>query len=1253
MKITNKENAIQYVAKNISSLQVNAGMDIQFGFDIFESDFERQGNNLVLYFDDGIITLESFFAQGIENELPLFILEDGTVISGTDFLMSKHPDLDISSAAGPESIAGSGLNQYNDTNSAGILVEGVTGLDTLDTTTSMDTSSSTASPLSIQNAGRSESSQFFFSSNRGGTVSSQAPGNNDGNKTDPSTPGNETETTPVPVPGDYYGRAVLVIAPEGDGENLAGNPVDLREGTVVTSVLNPYGGKPFSDSYPESVTVTPASDAIAYRYNPATGKLEFFLSNPDSFTSQDSVSESFTITLPDGTSYQMQVVIASSQQQAQANTNDLPELDSDLVGDWVSSHGGINSAGGVLNIIGSGHADTIDLHSPLAATADLGNNSVHLVSGSVNVDASFVNPKTYGLNAQAGGSNTIFIAKDGTVTVTANSSFFAEDGTDERQLGMSAGMRATGDETSEAHNSITAHDVTINAKGGAASGMEAMQNGHNTVNATGDVTLTATAHNDEMVGNSYPEYGEGATGLFAIGNSSNTVSGKNVSITATSHLDNPNYALHYQNSGLLAAEGGKNTVIAEDKLSINIEADMTQANGIMTRHEGENHLHGGDVSINVANHSYKEHGSYGGYGIFNEGVTQVTADKDIQINISNTSQNSTEAVTSYSGKISLTAGQDIGIDLSSTAHKVYNENGDWEQSYGNGMITGINSYSTNMDITAGGNIDVSISSEGGYAFGLMAYSDEDQKINISGTNISINTESSRYEYSPDYTMPAGSSMGIQLSGQGEATIAARENLTLNVKTDGGQATGANLEQENVSLQGKNISINSQSLGFLDEHNGQYYYGDEAKGLVANMGNMSLSGANGNAANSISITATSDVYASGLSNYSATTTLNANTINIKAGNTFNPQASQGGMDYRNVTGVESYAGANTTLTGKTVGINIHAEGFDRQPYDYSTNAALAAFGGQNTINADTININASMESLAGTPQDLIGGINASHGGENIINIGKNLLVDVHGGIAHGMYSDTVSKNLIQGGDSGVTVIIKAQGLDNTDIEDWDPSSELSTTASMFAKDNAINEIRTGAGVDQVELTGDIITHGPDAKNIISTGEGNDIIMFNGKVLGTGTVIDGGDGYDIFVLKAENWDDFSDKYQNLFENNEIHGIESIQYIVGNENIGSMPEWLNQYCADNNIEAPSRYEEAISTFSFATESEDVTLDNLLSNLDAPQPAPVEQDSPQTLENVVPTYMEHSVFSSITAPVLDDSYDMQQFTLMMLNTN
>lgn len=133
-----------------------------------------------------------------------------------------------------------------------------------------------------------------------------------------------------------------------------------------------------------------------------------------------------------------------------------------------------------------------------------------------------------------------------------------------------------------------------------------------------------------------------------------------------------------------------------------------------------------------------------------------------------------------------------------------------------------------------------------------------------------------------------------------------------------------------------------------------------------------------------------------------------------------------------------------------------------------------------------------------------------------------------GQAYAMYGVAGGHNLIQGGSReedlhGDSVIL------NGNVGGWNNLNEVRTGAGNDAVElngsltGGSNVFSMGGGADRFTLNGNVTGGG----NSIDMGAGNDLVIVNGQVSGVLKII-GGDGYDTLVLQADSFADFTARY-----------------------------------------------------------------------------------------------------------------------------
>lgn len=291
-------NKILIEAKGNQSIIIKPGQDIRLGFEHSTVSFERDGNNLVLSFEDGSqITLAGFFVGGLDGTLPSLELADGSVVETAVFLQSLDPDFDVSPAA--ETAQSDGLSSYQD--AAGELLDGLDGSGSLDGPAARVESlqGSDVAPVSGSLSSSADS-------NRGDIVNPENPGGGEnpvpgpgpapnpepGPDPDPTPnpepdPGPEPDPTPEP-PTLYYKAALL----GADGSDSPAVKLFLLDGE----------GNRLTAPYPENIGIE-GNEHYNVVYDGATGTIHISLKDPASGMAP---TDNITIVV-NGKSYVVQV----------------------------------------------------------------------------------------------------------------------------------------------------------------------------------------------------------------------------------------------------------------------------------------------------------------------------------------------------------------------------------------------------------------------------------------------------------------------------------------------------------------------------------------------------------------------------------------------------------------------------------------------------------------------------------------------------------------------------------------------------------------------------------------------------------------------------------------------------------------------------------------------------------------------------------------------------------------------------------
>ncbi len=242
------------------------------------TNFGRQGNDLTITGNGGAKTVVgNFFVTG-EGEMPEFVLPDGRVVAGKEFLAAVSPTLDLTTAAGPAADSAAapgsgGEGAYTD--GAGTLLDGVDRLGSLGT------------------------DQW----NRGSLAAQMHEGGS--TLTAVATGGAATPASVDPLA--YIARGVLYTQNPGSLPTLA---VDLLQysGGMARKAVD-AGATPVAVTleFFDVQGLPLATAPVAYTYDPITGKITFTVVNPAEAVIYCLVTDGA------GSSYPMQVVLTQTE----------------------------------------------------------------------------------------------------------------------------------------------------------------------------------------------------------------------------------------------------------------------------------------------------------------------------------------------------------------------------------------------------------------------------------------------------------------------------------------------------------------------------------------------------------------------------------------------------------------------------------------------------------------------------------------------------------------------------------------------------------------------------------------------------------------------------------------------------------------------------------------------------------------------------------------------------------------------------
>ena len=672
-----------------------------------------------------------------------------------------------------------------------------------------------------------------------------------------------------------------------------------------------------------------------------------------------------------------------------------------------------------------------------------------------------------------------------------------------------------------AANRVSASEsVTVEAKGRMAHGLHAESGGANSVSAK-SVSISATG-----TGVPHGRVSDRSTGLTAVGNgSSNTVSAlEDVTITINDEKAH----------GLYAEEGGTNLVAGKT-----IGISVTGTGSLHERSAGLAAVGGGssntvsaveDVTITAAGEF--GHGAYAsGTGASNT----VRAGGTLGITATSADGNAYGVAAEKGGANTLTgADVDITIQAKHSAHGMNAQDGG----------TNIIHSESGVDITAKGRVVRVLNATDGGRNEISAATD----VTIDGDcgdrgdwATGIHGESGGSN-----TITAGGDVDVSAKGGGEIAIGMRYKGSagahgvnrISAEGDVRIATSGAFA-ENIGMMAKDFGGNeicdAKSVAIKAEARGgsrcfaMYAYGDKITGAVGAFNSIhDVAGAVTLVAGGASVRDSSDTGTAGMMAYNG--------------------------------------GRNSIYNAGSVDIQVKGGSLDGGGYGMKACGSISQVS-QEMNHIHDITGKVSLEVTGSTPSY---GMYASDSGSNLIENTGSVEITTKGDLySYAMYAKDGGVNTITNTNgNALIVVIKATG------------GSLRSYA-MFADADGTNRIIGGDGNDVISLKGNIHSEGT-GKNIIDTGAGDDRIDLDGKVSGDFR-LDAGDGYDILVLRAYSWAQFTDRYQAwLTANFDTLNIESIQWALNNPT-GSVPAWLqdlvNNYNAQHS-DAPIDFSPAALT-------------------------------------------------------------------------
>ena len=764
---------------------------------------------------------------------------------------------------------------------------------------------------------------------------------------------------------------------------------------------------------------------------------------------------------------------------------------------------------------------------------------------------------------------------------------------------------------SKAENTINAGSVNITASNTVyAYGMHALTEGKNTINADSSVEITAagTSEGRGMAAGGAPK-GVSNYNYFQGSNTINAGAGADVTIKASGSAASIGMDAVNKGTNTIASNGGEVSVIARGGESY----------GMSTSGENESaNLITGAAKVTVAADKTGMSANRGTntitdiHGAAGEKVVEIIADGASAAarsgmyaanhhgnSVNTISENRIEDVT---GNVAVTASGVGGSNVAMNAYTVAHTSGLGVGSAKN-IITGVDG-------------DVTLSAlNGNTNYAMRAFA-------ASGSNP---TENIIEDVSGKVTLRAAGgaeSYGMSASGL-NATNTIRNAGSVDITAS---STGSWSEYEAASIGMRAWDRSANSVKADGNVNISASGGSTAAGVNAGAGG----------ANSITASGDVDISASdGRANYGMIYTGVNYLVSPQLANTITAdgdvriKASDGlfntGMyaAYFGANEITKAASVTVTAEGAGAGLNaaMHADGYQVRGTVGAFNSIhdvagavklvaegavgegslafrqgnigmLAANGAQNLIyNAGSVDI------LAESPDDGVGtyGMKATGGSSDPAHPTLNHIHDIAGKVsitaeggkdAYGMSASSGVNRIENTGGMDISATgvensyaMHAVGRGTNTITNNNGDALIvvikATGGSlgnyaMFAETESGNEIIGGAGNDVISLKGDIYTDGT-GQNIINTGAGDDRILLDGKVTGH-LSLDAGDGYDILVLRAASWDEFTDRYQAwLTANFDTMNIESIQWALDNP-AGAVPAWLQDLVHDYNTLHPS---------------------------------------------------------------------------------
>lgn len=1076
----------------VEHIRVGANEELALLFEPSLSSFSRKGGNLVIEFQGGgKMVLTGYFTLETEDR-PDFILRGGSVLNADDFLLAQNPDIALEPAG--ENPPSSGGSDYR--SDPGALLDGVD---------SLDDQGSFYWDRSNQYAERDEG--YMTARNDMSPPSVTPPVN------PPVTPPVAPPVTPPvpPVPpvdplapkapsGPYQARAVLYThGSDGSDLGVAGahsvnakllSGINQRSGSGAPSVEWDGGWRGDHIEW----TVNP-DGTVTFSLTPEG--LEFMRDNNMSF-----MDFYFKVSMPDGSEYIMQVIIADGRefdsssadnwaqlgdhgdgqawgvlddgglvhgewhQGSQSGGTEGYDVSSSELGDELGFSGGIKAeaAGESNRIDTNGGNDVMAVDGGISASGG-GTNNIDMGSGNDILD---VEGDVY---AKAGGVNTI---KTGTGADTVT---LGDDAQGARIMAENGGANII-DTGKDAGDSVTVHGG-VYAYTRGTDGENAVSS--NTV-VTGDLTV-----GDAVFGISADSGSENSL-------ASNTVdaSGK-VNVSSVSDPSSGGYGLR-----AMAREDGSTAVndIKAGELNVNSNYDGSGAvadgtsYGIYARTDGSasgasagNRVEAGKVHVNT--HATEGHQAWG-----------VRADNG---GASNSIKSDVETV--ITSRVEGYNGGDVGAMYASNGgvNSIDGGNGavvmdsmsEWRFAYGMRAESG-----GSNSITDSGSVRMDVFSEmvadGMYAVGggnsIKSSGDVDITVGKHAEMPGVYGGEStglRTEKNGSNIIEADGDVSIDVSGSKktggnyyEATIHGIYSRSGTTEIDSGGTLKLDVYNKTGSAAGVYVDGYEDENGWVTRESKVSLSGDKVELNVSTDGKTALDTNPGDKSDIADLVHTYGVAAKGDKSEVSLNGETSVTVNVTA-------------DEATTFGVYAWDKAKVSATAETININSVTQGetvmytnpYDATLPDYTVQAfGLAARDAGTEIELNGRNINVTAEAPKGDAYALSAEWFGNIAVNGRMNESNNFNFTARGQNVYGIFSmddggrSDYSENgvSIRGGNRDDTVNITADGK--------------LTAVGMMASSAAHNLIDGGAGYDvfNMKVTGDSGSYGGDFAVGIASG-----------------------------------------------------------------------------------------------------------------------------------------------------------------------